>query len=302
MNHASERMTKNERRAQAREQARIAREEAKRRERRNRILAQGGIILGVLAIVAIVAVIIVVSVKPAGPGPANMASDGVVLQPGDEPGTMEVVRSAAQASDASPTPAPTADGLLDIVVYVDYLCPYCGQFETTNGDYLKALVAGSDDQTGSAQLTIKPAAFLDAQSAGTNYSTRAMNAVACVVDSEPDSFYDFQTLLFQNQPAEGGAGLTDDELIDFAAQAGADNDEVATCIRDQSFADWTEAATDRARTEITGTPTILVNGVQYTGSLTDTTTFRQFVLEQRGLGTMTTEPTPTPTPTAESGS
>ncbi|MCU1436948.1 MAG: hypothetical protein JWP66_35, partial [Naasia sp.] len=70
------RPSKNDRREAAREKARQLREEQKKRERRNRVLLGGGIGIGVLAIIAIVVFVIFTSIRPAGPGPANMASDG----------------------------------------------------------------------------------------------------------------------------------------------------------------------------------------------------------------------------------
>ena len=74
------RLTKNERRQQAREKARQAREKERACEKRNRLLLQGGIVLGVLAIVVVVGLVIANALKPAGPGPANMASGGVVFE------------------------------------------------------------------------------------------------------------------------------------------------------------------------------------------------------------------------------
>jgi hypothetical protein len=64
---------------------------------------------------------------------------------------------------------------------------------------------------------------------------------------------------------------------------------VATCITDQQFSDWVGDATDRAlagplpNTEleaVKGTPTVLVQGVQYTGALDDAAAFETFVMQQ----------------------
>src|SRR3954447_17884677 len=67
------RPSKNQRRDAAREKARQLREEQKKKDRRKRILLQTGIGVALIAIVAIVVVIITSSVRPAGPGPKNMA-------------------------------------------------------------------------------------------------------------------------------------------------------------------------------------------------------------------------------------
>ena len=63
-------------------------------------------------------------------------------------------------------------------------------------------------------------AFLDRAST-TNYSSRALDAAAAVVDTAPGSFQAFHDLLYANQPEEGSAGLTDAQLLDYAVQAGA---------------------------------------------------------------------------------
>ena len=66
MSQNPERLTKNERRAQARELARQAREAERKREKRNRLLLQGGVAAALVAIVAIVALVITNGVREAG--------------------------------------------------------------------------------------------------------------------------------------------------------------------------------------------------------------------------------------------
>ena len=65
-------------------------------------------------------------------------------------------------------------------------------------------------------------------------------------------------------------------------------------------------ATERALTgpipnseleSVTGTPTVLVNGKQYVGSLEDTAEFQAFVLQAAGESYSESNGTPTPTPT-----
>ncbi|HWL02726.1 MAG TPA: thioredoxin domain-containing protein [Microbacteriaceae bacterium] len=297
MNNASTggRSSKNERREQAREQARELREAARKKEKRNRILLQSGIIVGILAVAAVVVIIIVSSVRPASPGPQNMASDGLLIQAGGE-----VLRTPAlqPGETPAPNPTPTSGDVIEIQTYVDYMCPYCGQFEATNASYLRTLV-----ESGAASLEIFPLAFLDRASLGTAYPTRAMNAFGCVADQQPESSLRFNELLFENQPAESTAGLSDDEIVALAREAGAKSTTVETCIRDQQFKSWTKAATDRATQlrGVTATPTIYVNGQMYDGSLTDQATFRQFVAAAQGaqyVEDSAVTPTPTPTPSA----
>jgi protein-disulfide isomerase len=161
-------------------------------------------------------------------------------------------------------------------------------------------------EEGAATLEVHPVAILTNKSAGTQYSLRAANAAACVADTSPESFFDFNALLFENQPEEGTEGLTNDELKGLAGDAGVSSlSTVEKCIDDRQFESWVEDATTRALTEpvpnsdlpsITGTPTVLVNGQQYSGNLEDPAEFQSFVL-QATSATFNDESTPTPTPT-----
>ncbi|PPG05731.1 MULTISPECIES: thioredoxin domain-containing protein [unclassified Rathayibacter] len=292
---ANDRLSKNQRREAAREKARRLREQQKRRDRVSRFALQGGLAAVVIAVVVIVVFAVTSSIRPAGPGPANMASDGVVI--GEN---MVAQTSGAVAADGTPTPSAldTSAGTVDIRVYLDYLCPYCGQFEKTNGDQIKEWVT-----SGAATVEIHPIAILTTRSNGTKYSERSANAAACVADRSPDSFFDFNSLLFANQPAEGTDGLSDDQLKDYASQAGVeDTAAVNTCIDDQSFVSWVRAATERATSgplpgtdvpAVTGTPTVLVNGEAYSGSLTDPDAFSSFVLSAAADSYSSATPAPT---------
>ncbi len=287
-------VSKNDRREAAREKAKELRAAQRRKELRNRVLLQGGIIVAVLAVVAIVAVFVVSSIRPASGGPANMASDGIVLGQG-----LEVQQTEALPAGAEPQPTAQDPAVAQIRVYQDYLCPFCGDFERSNADQIESLL-----DSGAATIEIHPIAILSGRSAGTQYSLRAANAAACVADSSPDSFWAFNSALFADQPEEGTAGLTDDQLVELAETAGASR--VDDCIEDQDFAGWVESATDRATEgplpdsavdSVTETPTILVNGRQYTGSLEDPEEFRAFVLQASSDTYSTSTPTPSPSGT-----
>jgi protein-disulfide isomerase len=297
------RPSRNERREAAREKARLLREEQRKKERRNKWLIQGGVIVVVLAIAALIGTMIFNNVRPEGPGPQNMASDGIVLVGGEN--GIEPVTTSAIPANGEPTPTePDESGTVaNIVVYIDYLCPYCGQFEQTNSESMRTMI-----EEGAATLEVHPIAILTNKSAGTQYSLRAANAAACVAEESPEAFFDFNALMFENQPEELTAGLSNGEIKKLAAEAGASS-SVDECIDETRFKSWVEDATNRALTQpipnselesVKGTPTVLVNGKQYVGSLEDPAEFRAFVLQAAGEsysesnGTAT--PTPTPTP------
>ena len=81
--------------------------------------------------------------------------------------------------------------------------------------------------------------------------------------------------MFANQPAENTPGLDDATLIGLASQAGA-GAPVTDCINNGDFVDWVAASTEHAMsgnvainnldptfTGVTGTPTVLINGVPF---------------------------------------
>lgn len=299
------RQTRNERREAAREKARILREQQRKRERRNRALIVTGVTVVVALIAAVIIVIVVQNTKPAGPGPANMASDGIVLTAGEDGGIVAVETPALAAGEAPTPTVPDESGeVANIVMYIDYLCPFCGQFEATNSESIRTMV-----ESGAATVEVHPIAILTNKSAGTQYSLRAANAAACVADSSPESFFDFNAILFENQPEEGSTGLTDDELKALAEEVGVSNGStIDTCIDEVQFRSWVQEATNRALTEpvpntdpelpsVTGTPTVLVNGQQYGGALEDPQEFQAFVLQATSATFNDSGATPTPTPT-----
>lgn len=298
------RPSKNERRDVAREKAREQRLRQQRREKRNRVLLQASIGVVILAIVAIVAVIIVNSVRPPGPGPRNMANGGITISGAK----LTAERTGAPAADATPTPQATVGGgKVLIQAYEDFGCPACQQFEQTYGPQVQQLVT-----SGAAVVQYHPVAILDNRFTDGTYSTRAANAAAAVANWSPNSFAAFHALLYKTgvQPEEGGAGLTDDRLVELVKQVKPSNvAQIEQAIRDQRFKSWITDRTDEfvaktgslADVKIPAknrgsTPTIVVNGQYWDG----TTNFGSFVTSVGGAISATPSASPTPSATASS--
>lgn len=298
------RPSKNERREAARDKARTLREEQKKQERRRKFILQGSIIAASLAIIAVIALVVVNGATPAGPGPLNMLSNGIKI--GQDFKAVETPALQAGKDPIPNTPDP-ASSVIDIQLYVDYQCPICGAFEAENGPQLATWV-----KSGAATVEIHPLAFLNNQSQGTQYSTRAANAAACVANYDPDRFFEFNTALFTNQPAEGTPGLTDAELFDRAKSVDVKNpDDIEKCINDLQFKAWVKDATNRALGNpvpnsnvdaLQGTPTVIVNGQKFDYSTPfNKDEFAAFVVQVAGAtfnenSTSTPSPTPTQNP------
>jgi protein-disulfide isomerase len=214
--------------SEARERAARLLAEQQRARRRQALLWQGAVAVLVLAIIGGTVLFIV-----------NRGGDDAETPPG--------------ATDYAFVVNPDAPVTLTVVE--DFQCPACRAFEEASGDKLRELAEGGD-----VRLEFRGIAFLDRAST-TNYSSRALNASACVMGSGEDVWLDFHEQMYAQQPPEGGAGLTDDQLVDIATSAGADEDDVRPCIEDERYADWTAAATDAAGDDgVDSTPTLFLDG------------------------------------------
>ncbi|GAA5123693.1 hypothetical protein GCM10023339_44000 [Alloalcanivorax gelatiniphagus] len=152
-----------------------------------------------------------------------------------------------------------ADAPKSIVIYEDFLCPFCGQLEQTVGDQL-------DEQVEAGDITVeyRPLPFLERIS---DYSPEAANAFAVVMEeSGPEVAKAYHDLLFDNQPPESGPFPDADQLVEWAVEAGAEEDAVRPGIEDMAFEGWVEAAGEAASDAgVNSTPTVLVDGEQVEG-------------------------------------
>jgi len=276
--------TKAERRAAAREAARLIREAEKRRVRRMRILAIVASSLAVIVVLGAVAFVVLQS-RRTGAQYANVAYGGAdVAASAPAPGAVTAPVANATSGILVNNLGLGVDRSSDVHVdlYFDFQCPYCQKFEAANGQALANLIAG-----GGVTLVYHPLAFLDRYSANTLYSTRAANAAAVVAQGASDRFLPFVAALFSHQPEENTPGLSDAEIAQIAADAGVPQ-EVASSFTNtvtgtyvdgkgnqhqgtwRTFAPWVFMLTQKAESDFGnqfGTPTVLVNGQRFTGDL-----------------------------------
>jgi len=215
----------------AREQAEERRKAAKRKEQLTRV----GIGVGVLALVVGGYFLV-----------TNLGSD----KPDTPP---------AGASDSFGLLVGDADAPRKVVVYEDFLCPFCGQLEQTAGDRLDAAV-----EAGEVSVEYRTLGFLERKS---DYSPESANAFAVVLDAAgPEVAKTFHDLLFDNQPSEEGPFPDKDDLVDLAVEAGATEADVRPGIEEMTFEGWVDAANDAASKEgVNSTPTVLIDGAPAAG-------------------------------------
>jgi protein-disulfide isomerase len=226
----------------AQSRAASIRAEQDRKERRRRTAVVSGVVVVVLALVL-------------GIGYAVQSGRDTSSAAGTAPSG-----AAGYAVPVGPDSAP-----VKVAVYEDFLCPFCGQFEAASRDGLEKQV-----EAGKVQLQYHVLSFLDGNTS-TEYSSRAANALAVVLDaSGPAVAKKFHDLLFENQPAEGSAGLSDAKLVSLAVQAGAKASAVQPGIDDRTFGQWVKNVNDQASKDgVNSTPTVKIDGKVVKFSTTD---------------------------------
>lgn len=217
------------------ERARARAEERRKAAKRKEQLTRVGLIGGVLVLI-VGGYFLVTSLgsdKPATPPAGATDSYGLLVGEPDAP--------------------------KEIVVYEDFLCPFCGDLELTVRDRLDAAV-----EAGEVNVEYRPLPFLERIS---DYSPEAANAFAVVLDkSGPEVAKAFHDLLFDNQPSEEGPFPDEDQLVEWAVEAGATEADVRPGIEDMAFEGWVDAAGEAASKEgVNSTPTVLVDGQKVEG-------------------------------------
>jgi protein-disulfide isomerase len=148
-----------------------------------------------------------------------------------------------------------------IVIYEDFLCPYCGELERQTHEQLATLA----DQ-GKVQVTYRPFNLL-----GTDYSQQSLEVfVATQHTAGNDVAMRLHNLLYAQQPSESGPFPSQSDLVALAVRAGADEAEVQTAIDSGDAKRWAGESTDAAETAgVRSTPTVLVDGKEFTGRTID---------------------------------
>ena len=331
------------RRIEDRELARIERERRARRERVRRIGLRAAAVVAVLAVVAGIGLAVRAGVAAGRTGPANMASDGLLVS--SDGTTTSAVRGGAPLPDNG-IPDPTTDlsssDVTQIVAYVDYSDPASAAFWQANGASIESWLTQSQGQvtlelhpvavpsaresfvpspttpaptptdtpaptpTPASSGAPTPAPTPNLEDAGYDYALRAANAMACVVNGDPDGALAVNDALFAAQPTFGTAGLSDDQLVALVTKAGVTAKGTDKCIRSHRYERWVTQATERAATAVPfdgvdalGTaPLVVVAGHQYTGAVDDSGAFLSFVLQAYSeVAAASNPPTDSPTET-----
>jgi protein-disulfide isomerase len=257
-------------RKEQREQGRIERKEkleAAKKAKKKRLIST--IVISTLTVVVsggLIAFGIIASQPVEQLNPKNMLNDGVTLSKG-----LKVMETAAIKKDAEPTPLELRDDRVEVEIYLDYLCPYCNKFDVAQRSVIEEYLQKDD-----IVFSFHPMAFLS------EYSMLATNASACIAAEQPDLWWKANNLLYDAQPEEKTAqafsSKQSQEAITEAFKTLSLNDKVVKCMKDVPYGKWSVDATNRVLKggkvpnstleKIEGTPTIIIDGVQFTEDAT----------------------------------
>lgn len=210
--------------------------------------------------------------------PSNMGTGGVLFAQGADGPTVQL----SDPVEAGKAPAPIAvdrgTGPADILLYVDYRCPHCVDFEEANAATLGDLVT-----SGRATVEIRPMAFVSP------FSVDLSNAMACVVSNQPRSAWNAHLDLLARDTQHLS---TVSDLVDALDEALGGIDPAAReCIESGEFSAFAQALSQwyvsspvpnavDPTLAVRGTPLAVVNGVAYTGDPADAASFAAFLAEQ----------------------
>jgi protein-disulfide isomerase len=213
------------------ERAAAALKEKQRRERRRQLLTIAGVVAAIVLIVG-------------GGYLVNSMRDDTEANAQAAPSTGSEFGLTLGSDDAAH----------ELVIYEDFLCPFCGELEKQTRDELATLV-----DEGKVQVEYRPIVFLSRLGP---YSARSTLLFTLVQQKYGDeAAKEFHDLLFENQPSEEGPFPSRDDLYALAAQAGADTEELKAAVESGEGADFVAAGTNAAQElDVNSTPTLILDG------------------------------------------
>lgn len=157
-----------------------------------------------------------------------------------EPHTTSTAAAYPVRRDGAVVVAGKDDAKTTIDVYEDFLCPYCGRFETTNAAAMDKAMTDGD-----LRVRYHIVAILNDKSDPAGYSLDAANAALCVADAGP--FPGFHATLFKSQPEEGARGYDKSQLTKLGTDLGVTTPDFPTCVQSGKYNQQITAAQDQIK-------------------------------------------------------
>jgi len=138
-----------------------------------------------------------------------------------------------------------------IVEFSDFECPYCQTFFNDTFDQIVKNYV--DNNKVIFVYRNLPLAFHEPA------ATKEANAALCVKNLKDNSAYFEMARLIYNNSGLNGKGISNDDLIKFAKQAGADQSKFEECLNSNQYNETVQKDVDAAgQVGISGTPSFVV--------------------------------------------
>ncbi len=180
---------------------------------------------------------------------------GLLILPNLTPVTDITMINPQERPMAAGTAMGDPDAPVIVEEFADFQCSSCRRFsEEIEGELIKEYV-----EPGQVYLVFRHLPFLDDRATGTE-SDHAALASMCAADQ--DRFWDYHDILYANQAGENVGAFSDRRLEAFAETLGLEMDSFKDCFRGEEHTAAIERDIQAANDlQITGTPSIFVNGV-----------------------------------------
>jgi protein-disulfide isomerase len=210
-----------------------ARADARAAERRRNLIIAGGVAL-VMALIIGAGVLV-----------SSLGSD----KPTDSAQASADAVSVTIGPDSAPH---------KVVIYEDFLCPYCGELERATHSELADLA-----EQGKVQVEYRPFNLLGRTA--TDYSQQSLEVFAAVVHGDTaEVAKSFHDALFADQPSEAGPFPSQDDIVATAVTAGATQSGIESALDSGDATTWANGATQAAKDAgVQGTPTVLLDGKEF---------------------------------------
>jgi protein-disulfide isomerase len=189
---------------------------------------------------------------------AAVVSAGVLLSGGNQSAASAGPSPKAVARGQALVVGDNPDAKVKVVVYEDFLCPYCREFESATRSFIR-----KDAEEGKVLVEYRPFNLLQDP-----YAKLALTAWSAVLQKGTGKqALALHDLLYDKQPYEDDADKPDiDQIVEWAEQAGVKDDTVLNAMRkdDAAFVRATNLAASEANVQ--GTPTVVVDDRVLQGS------------------------------------
>ncbi len=188
--------------------------------------------------------------------PTQPTDTGDSPSPSGDQGT-ETVSMDQIELEGEPTMG-SSDAPVTLVMYEDFECPFCQQFEQN----AVPQIVSNYVESGDVRLVWKdfPLAQLHP------WATPAAEAMECVYRQDEDAFWTVKDRIFENQNTLSTSNVQD-QIKSWAAEEGVSESAVQSCIDSGDATQEVEDDQSEGRTiGVSGTPSVVVNGELIVGA------------------------------------